>query len=171
MRRLARRQVDAGVHFLVPCGTTGESPTLSADERRRVVEIVVAEAAGRAPVLAGAGGYDTREVMHAVAEMEKAGAQGILSVTPYYNKPTPEGLYQHYKAIADATPLPIVVYNVPGPDRLQHRSGDARAAGDDPQHRRRQGSLRQHHADGRKSAAACRRTSSCCRVTTRLRCR
>jgi 4-hydroxy-tetrahydrodipicolinate synthase len=114
VRRLAKRQVDAGVHVLVPCGTTGESPTLSADERRRVVEIVAAEAAGRSLVLAGAGGYDTREVIHAVADMERAGAQGILSVTPYYNKPTPEGLYQHYKAIADSTALPIVVYNVPG---------------------------------------------------------
>jgi len=114
VRRLARRQVDAGVHVLVPCGTTGETPTLSPAERRRVVEIVVEEAAGRALVLAGAGGYDTREVIHAVAEMGKAGAQGILSVTPYYNKPTPEGLYQHYKAIAESTSLPIVVYNVPG---------------------------------------------------------
>jgi 4-hydroxy-tetrahydrodipicolinate synthase len=114
VRRLARRQVDAGVHVLVPCGTTGESPTLSVDERRRVVEIVAAEAAGRALVLAGAGGYDTREVIHAVGDMERAGAQGILSVTPYYNKPTPEGLYQHYKAIADSTALPIVLYNVPG---------------------------------------------------------
>jgi 4-hydroxy-tetrahydrodipicolinate synthase len=114
VRRLAKRQVDAGVHVLVPCGTTGETPTLSAAERRRVVEIVVEEAAGRALVLAGAGGYDTREVVHAVAEMGKAGAQGILSVTPYYNKPTPEGLYQHYKAIAESTSLPIVVYNVPG---------------------------------------------------------
>jgi len=114
VRRLARRQVDAGVHVLVPCGTTGESPTLSAEERRRVVEISVEEANGRALVLAGAGGYDTREVIHAVGEMEQAGAHGILSVTPYYNKPTPEGLYQHYKAIGDAVGLPIVVYNVPG---------------------------------------------------------
>ena len=114
VRRLARRQVDAGIHVLVPCGTTGEVPTLSAAERRRVVEIVVEEAAGRALVLAGAGGYDTREVIHAVHEAQDAGANGILSVTPYYNRPTPEGLYQHYKAIADSTPLPIVVYNVPG---------------------------------------------------------
>jgi 4-hydroxy-tetrahydrodipicolinate synthase len=114
VRRLARRQVDAGVHVLVPCGTTGESPTLSESERRRIVEIVVEESAGRALVLAGAGGYDTREVIHAVADMQKAGAQGILSVTPYYNRPTPEGLYQHYRAIAESTPLPIVVYNVPG---------------------------------------------------------
>jgi 4-hydroxy-tetrahydrodipicolinate synthase len=114
VRGLARRQVDAGVHFLVPCGTTGETPTLSEDERRRVTEIVVEECRGRALVLAGAGGYDTKEVIHAAAMMKRAGADGLLSVTPYYNKPTPEGLYQHYKAIADSTDLPIVVYNVPG---------------------------------------------------------
>lgn len=110
---LAKRQVDAGVHFLVPCGTTGETPTLSADERRRVVEIVAGEAKGRALVLAGAGGYDTREVAHAAADMTKAGADGLLSVTPYYNKPTPEGLYRHYSTIAESTDAPLVVYNVP----------------------------------------------------------
>ena len=114
IRRLARRQIDAGMHFLVPCGTTGESPTLSREEKRRVVELVVAEAAGKVPVLAGAGGYDTHEVIEAVQEMAAAGAQGILSVTPYYNKPTQEGLYQHYCAIASATRLPIVVYSVQG---------------------------------------------------------
>ena len=114
VRRLARRQVEAGVHFLVPCGTTGEAPTLTAAERSRVVEIVVEEAGGRVPVLAGAGGYDTREVTLAARAMQAAGANGLLSVTPYYNKPTPEGLYRHYQAIAEATPLPIVVYNVPG---------------------------------------------------------
>ncbi len=114
IRRLARRQIDAGMHFLVPCGTTGESPTLSREEKRRVVDLVVAEAAGNVPVLAGAGGYDTHEVIESVQEMAAAGANGILSVTPYYNKPTQEGLYQHYKAIADSTPLPSVVYNVPG---------------------------------------------------------
>ena len=112
--RLARRQIDAGIHFLVPCGTTGETPTLTAEERVRVVEIVVAEAAGRVPVLAGAGGYDTREVIESARRMAEAGADGILSVTPYYNKPTPEGLFQHYTAIAEAVPLPIIVYNVPG---------------------------------------------------------
>jgi 4-hydroxy-tetrahydrodipicolinate synthase len=114
VKRLARRQIDSGVHFLVPCGTTGEAPTLSAAERRRVVELVVEEASGKLPVLAGAGGYDTREVVEAARTMREAGADGLLSVTPYYNKPTPEGLYQHYRAIAEATPLPIVVYNVPG---------------------------------------------------------
>ena len=114
VRRLARRQIEAGIHFLVPCGTTGESPTLSEDERVRVVELVVAEAGGKVPVLAGAGGYDTREVVHVGQRMRKAGAQGLLSVTPYYNKPTPEGLYQHYKAIAEGVGLPLIVYNVPG---------------------------------------------------------
>jgi 4-hydroxy-tetrahydrodipicolinate synthase len=114
VKRLAKRQIDEGVHFLVPCGTTGETPTLSDEERRRVVELVIDAAAGRVPVLAGAGGYDTRDVVRAAREMHKAGAQGLLSVTPYYNKPTPEGLYHHYKAIADATPLPIMLYNVPG---------------------------------------------------------
>ena len=114
IRRLARRQIDAGIHFLVPCGTTGETPTLSAAERRKVVEAVVEEADGKVPVLAGAGGYHTAEVVEAAKAMEAAGAQGLLSVTPYYNKPTPEGLFRHYSAIAEATPLPIVVYNVPG---------------------------------------------------------
>ena len=114
MRRLVRRQLDAGIHFLSPCGTTGEAPTLSHAEKLRVVELVVEENAGRVPVLAGAGGYDTRDTIALVHDMEKAGADGILSVTPYYNKPTQEGLYQHYKAIAESTPLPIVVYNVPG---------------------------------------------------------
>jgi len=114
VKRLARRQIDAGIHFLVPCGTTGETPTLSKVERRRVVELVVEEAAGKVPVVAGAGGYDTREVVHAAIEMQKAGATGLLSVTPYYNKPTPEGLFQHFSAVAAATPLPIILYNVPG---------------------------------------------------------
>lgn len=114
VRRLARRQIDEGIHFLVPCGTTGESPTLSEEERVRIVQICVEEARGQVPVLAGAGGYDTREVIHAARAMEHAGANGLLSVTPYYNKPTPDGLIQHYAAIADSTPLPIIVYNVPG---------------------------------------------------------
>lgn len=114
VKRLARRQIDAGIHFLVPCGTTGETPTLSASERRRVVELVVEEAEGKVPVVAGAGGYDTREVVHAAKEMQSAGATALLSVTPYYNKPTPEGLFHHFSAIADATPLPIILYNVPG---------------------------------------------------------
>jgi len=114
VRRLGRRQIDAGINFLVPCGTTGENPTLSDAERIRTVEILVDEANGKVPVLAGAGGYDTREVMHLAAAMKNAGASGLLSVTPYYNKPTQEGLFLHYRALAESTDLPIVVYNVPG---------------------------------------------------------
>jgi 4-hydroxy-tetrahydrodipicolinate synthase len=113
-RRLVRRQVEAGIDFLVPCGTTGESPTLTHAEKRRVVEITIEEAEGKVPVLAGAGGYNTAEVIEAVRELQAIGVDGILSVTPYYNKPTQEGLYQHYKAIASAVTLPIVVYSVAG---------------------------------------------------------
>ena len=111
-RALVNRQIEVGIDFLCPCGTTGESPTLRPEEHRRVVEITVEEARGRVPVLAGAGGYDTREVIERIAELKKAGADGILSVTPYYNKPTQEGLYQHYRALAESTDLPIVVYSV-----------------------------------------------------------
>ena len=114
VRQLVKRQVDAGIHFVSPCGTTGEAPTLSQREKLRIVEIVVNEVNGRVPVLAGAGGYDTREVLEFARELEKVGVNGILSVTPYYNKPTQEGLFQHYKMIADGTSLPIVLYNVPG---------------------------------------------------------
>ena len=114
LRRLVRRQIEQGIHFLVPCGTTGESPTLGDSERRRIVEIAVEESHGRVPVLAGAGGYNTSDVARQAREMERAGANGILSVTPYYNKPTPDGLYQHYRRIADSTALPIILYNVPG---------------------------------------------------------
>ena len=113
VRRLVRRQIDAGIHFVSPCGTTGEAPTLSDREKLRVIELVVQEANGQVPVLAGAGGYNTREVIEFVREVERTGANGLLSVTPYYNKPTPEGLYQHFKAIAESTRLPIVLYNVP----------------------------------------------------------
>jgi 4-hydroxy-tetrahydrodipicolinate synthase len=114
VKRLAKRQIDGGVHFLSPCGTTGEAPTLTHRDKLRVVELVVEEANGRVPVLAGAGGYDTKEVIELARDLERVGASGILSVTPYYNKPTQEGLFQHYKAIAESMPLPIVLYNVPG---------------------------------------------------------
>ena len=114
VQRLARRQVETGIHFLSPCGTTGEAPTLSHDEKVRVVELVVQAADGRVPVLAGAGGYDTREVIALAQEFERVGADGLLSVTPYYSRPSPEGLHRHYEEIAGATALPIVLYNVPG---------------------------------------------------------
>ena len=114
LRRLIRRQIEHGIDFLVPCGTTGESPTLTREEHLRVVEITVEEAKGKVPVLAGAGGYNTHEVVELARACERLGAHGLLSVTPYYNKPTQEGLYQHYKKIASEVPLPIVIYNIQG---------------------------------------------------------
>jgi len=113
LRRLIRRQIAGGINFLVPCGTTGESPTLTHEEHLRVVEITIEEAKGKVPVLGGAGGYDTRKVIEMARDIQRLGADGILSVTPYYNKPTQEGLYHHYKAIASAISLPIILYNVP----------------------------------------------------------
>jgi 4-hydroxy-tetrahydrodipicolinate synthase len=112
LRRLVRRQIEAGIDFLVPCGTTGESPTLARHEHLRVIEVALEEAKGKVPVLGGAGGYSTREVIELARELEHLGVDGILSVTPYYNKPTQEGLYQHYLAIASAISLPIIVYSV-----------------------------------------------------------
>jgi len=114
LRKLVQRQIRSGVDFLVPCGTTGENPTLTRREHFRVVEITLEEANGALPVLAGGGGYNTHEVIELARELESLGADGLLSVTPYYNKPTQEGLYQHYAAIARSTRLPIVLYNVPG---------------------------------------------------------
>ena len=114
LRQLVKRQIEAGIDFLVPCGTTGESPTLTREEHLRVVEITVELAKGKVPVLAGAGGYNTAEVIALARELAALGADGILSVTPYYNKPTQEGLYQHYRAIAAAVPLPIILYSVQG---------------------------------------------------------
>jgi 4-hydroxy-tetrahydrodipicolinate synthase len=114
LRRLVRRQVDGGIDVLVPCGTTGESATMSADEQRRVIEITVSEAAGKVPVLAGAGSNDTSAAIARSKAAAAVGADGILSVGPYYNKPTPEGFHRHFSAIADASPVPIVFYNVPG---------------------------------------------------------
>jgi 4-hydroxy-tetrahydrodipicolinate synthase len=112
-RVLVRRQIKAGINFLVPCGTTGESPTLSQQEHLRVVAIAIEEAKGKVPVLAGAGGYNTHHVIENARECERMGADGILSVTPYYNKPTQEGLFHHFKAIAESISLPIILYNVP----------------------------------------------------------
>jgi 4-hydroxy-tetrahydrodipicolinate synthase len=114
LRSLVKRQLDAGINFLVPCGTTGESPTLTHAEHLRVVELTLEIAKGKVPVLAGAGGYNTAEVISLAKELQHLGADGILSVTPYYNKPTQEGLFQHFKAIASAVNLPIILYSVQG---------------------------------------------------------
>ncbi|MFN7647573.1 MAG: 4-hydroxy-tetrahydrodipicolinate synthase [Acidobacteriota bacterium] len=114
LRGLVQRQISEGIDFLVPCGTTGESPTLTHAEHLRVVEITLEEAKGKVPVVAGAGGYNTAEVIALAKELAAMGVDGLLSVTPYYNKPTQEGLYQHYAAIAAAVKTPIVVYSVAG---------------------------------------------------------
>ena len=114
LRALVERQIGAGIDFLVPCGTTGESPTLTHEEHLRVVEITVEVVKGNVPVLGGAGGYNTSEVIALARELAERGVDGILSVTPYYNKPTQEGLYQHFKAIAEAVSLPIILYSVQG---------------------------------------------------------
>jgi 4-hydroxy-tetrahydrodipicolinate synthase len=114
LRALIRRQIEEGINFLVPCGTTGENPTLTREEHLRVVEIAVEEAKHRVPVLAGAGGYSTAEVAELAKEVRAVGADGILSVTPYYNKPTQEGIYQHFKAVAAAAKLPVILYNIQG---------------------------------------------------------
>lgn len=113
LRKHVDWQIESGTHGLVPVGTTGESPTLSHDEHRRVVEICIDEAAGRAPVLAGAGSNNTAEAVDLARHAEKAGADGVLVVTPYYNKPNQEGLYQHFRAIDAAIGIPIVIYNIP----------------------------------------------------------
>jgi 4-hydroxy-tetrahydrodipicolinate synthase len=107
-------QIGQGTHGLVPCGTTGESPTLSHAEHMRVVELCVEAAAGRVPVIAGAGSNSTAEAVLLARHAAECGADAALSVTPYYNKPTQEGLYQHYKAIHDAADIPIIIYNIPG---------------------------------------------------------
>jgi 4-hydroxy-tetrahydrodipicolinate synthase len=114
LRRLVQFQLHAGIDFLVPCGTTGETPTLEHAEYLAVVRTVVQEVAGKVPVIAGVGGNNTRKVIDLAAEVRGLGVQGILSVAPYYNKPTQEGLYQHFQAMAQSTDLPIIVYNVPG---------------------------------------------------------
>ena len=114
LRRFVDFQISEGIDFLVPCGTTGESVTLAPDEQRRVVEVVLEASGGRVQVIAGAGGNNTARVIDSARAFEKAGADGLLSVTPYYNKPTQEGLFQHFRAIAESTSLPIILYNVPG---------------------------------------------------------
>jgi 4-hydroxy-tetrahydrodipicolinate synthase len=112
-RGLVSWQIEQGSHGLVPVGTTGESPTLSHDEHHRVVEMCIDEAKGRVPVIAGAGSNSTREAVDLAVHAEKAGADAVLVVTPYYNKPTQEGMYQHFKAVNDAIGIPIIIYNIP----------------------------------------------------------
>lgn len=112
-RELIDWQIESGTHGLVPVGTTGESPTLTHDEHKRAVDICVAEARGRVPVIAGSGSNNTAEAVDLARHAEQSGADGVLVVTPYYNKPSQDGLYRHFKAVNDAIGLPIVIYNIP----------------------------------------------------------
>ncbi len=111
---LVEWQVQSGIQFLVPCGTTGESVTLEHDEYLAVVRVTIEAAASRVPIVAGAGGNDTAKITRLAAELEKLGADAILSVSPYYNKPTQEGIYRHFREVSAASGLPVIVYNVPG---------------------------------------------------------
>ena len=169
LRRLVRRQVDEGIDVLVPCGTTGETPTLSAAEQHRVVEITLAESAGKVPVLAGAGSNDTRAAIDKGKEMIALGVDGLLSVGPYYNKPTSEGFYRHFSAVADASTVPIVVYNVPG------RTGSNIDAKTTLRLAEHANIVAVKEASGstprwRRSSATARRVSSCSPGTTSSRC-
>jgi len=114
LRRFVDFQIDGGVDMLLPCGTTGEGATLDADETDRVVQIVIEQSRGRAPVIVGAGSNSTLKAVQATKRAKKLGAAGVLSVGPYYNKPTQQGYYEHFKAIAEADDIPVIVYNVPG---------------------------------------------------------
>ena len=114
LRGLVERQIEAGIDGLVPCGSTGESATLSHEEHNRVVEITIEAAAGRVPVVAGTGSNSTAEAIALTAHAKEAGASGALLLSPYYNKPTQEGIYEHYAAVARETALPLVIYNIPG---------------------------------------------------------
>ena len=114
LKKLVEFQIAGGTDGIVPCGTTGESPTLSFEEHERVIDLVVAAAAGRVPVIAGTGSNNTKEAVVLTRYAKKAGADAALVITPYYNKPTQEGLYRHFRAVAEAADLPIVLYNVPG---------------------------------------------------------
>ena len=113
-KRLVEWQISEGTHGLVPVGTTGESPTLNHEEHKHVVELCIAAAKGRVPVIAGAGSNSTAEAVDFTRHAKEAGAEAVLIVTPYYNKPTQEGVFQHFKAINDAVDIPIIVYNIPG---------------------------------------------------------
>jgi 4-hydroxy-tetrahydrodipicolinate synthase len=113
-QKLVEWQIDQGTHGLVPCGTTGESPTLSHDEHKQVVELCISAASGRVPVIAGTGSNSTAEAVELTRHAKEAGADGVLVVTPYYNKPTQEGLYLHFKAVNDCADIPVLIYNIPG---------------------------------------------------------
>ena len=171
LRALVERQIEAGIDGLVPCGSTGESATLSHAEHRRVVEIVVHATRGRVPVVAGTGSNNTREAIELTLYAKEAGADGALLISPYYNKPTQEGLFLHYAEIARRTAFPLVLYNIPGRTALEHAARDGRAPRRPRAGGGHQGGLRRSRPDLRGDRPLPGRASACCRATTRSRCR
>ena len=135
-RELIEFQIQGGTHGIVPCGTTGESATLSHTEHKRVVEICLEQVKKRVPVIAGTGSNNTAEAVELTKHAQAAGADAALMITPYYNKPTQEGIYQHFKVVAEATKIPIIVYNVPGTDQSEPLARDRGQAGPVAEHRR-----------------------------------
>ena len=160
-RKFVNWQIEQGSHGLVPVGTTGESPTLTPEEHKRVIEICIEEARGRVPVIAGTGSNSTMEAIEYTDHAQEAGADAALVVVPYYNKPTQDGLYAHFKAIADAVDIPIIVYNVPG-RTVANISVEtlARLVARLQEHHRHEGCLRRPDAARRASAWCPARTSS-----------
>ena len=151
----------------MPCGSTGEAATLTPAEHRRVVEITVEQVAGRVPVVAGAGSNDTARAIALSKEMKAAGATHLLHVSPMYNKPPQRGIVAHFRAIADAVDLPIVIYNVPGAPASNIEARTTLELREVPQHRRGEGSIGQHRRRSPRSSATGRRDSPCSRATTR----
>ena len=145
-RALIDWQIASGSHGLVPVGTTGESPTLTHEEHRRAVDICIDEARGRVPVIAGAGSNNTAEAIELARHAERSGADAVLVVTPYYNKPTQEGLYQHFKAVNDAIGIPIIIYNIPPRSVVDMSVDTMKRLVRTHQHRRRQGRDRRRRA-------------------------
>ena len=169
LRALVDWQIEEGIHFLVPCGSTGEAATMTVDEHRRVVEIVVEQASGRVPVVAGAGSNDTQKAIALSKAMRDAGATHLLHTSPMYNKPPQRGIVAHYRAIAEAVDLPIVVYNVPGRTGSNIEAKTTLEMAKIPRHRRREGGVGTAVADRRHPSRARARSSPSCRATTRSR--
>ena len=157
LMRLVEYQIQNGVDFLCVLGTTAETPTLSAEEKKKIKQLVVERVNGRVPILLGVGANSTQTVIDTLQNDDMTGVDAVLVVVPYYNKPSQEGIYQHYKAIANSTKLPIVLYNVPGRTGGEHDGRNHAAPGARfRQYRRYQGSLGKHHADGRHHQAQAR---------------
>ena len=164
---LVELQVAAGVDGLVPCGSTGEAATLSHAEHRRVVEVVVAAARGRVPVLAGTGSNSTAEAIELTRHAKEAGADGALLISPYYNKPTQEGIVAHYAEVARQTSFPLFVYNIPGRTTSNILPATLGRLARDRPDRRGEGVVREPRPDGPRDRRGARRASRCSRATTR----